>query len=72
MLTMILIILILFYACNCNCNTNTNSNIYRNINTKSKIVILYISQKQLPREMKSRLVITFTECVGYILWQLFL
>ena len=30
---------------------------------------LYFSQKQLPRKMKSRLVIT--ECAGYIFWQLF-
>ena len=32
--------------------------------------ILYFSQKQLPREMESRLVII--ECAGYIFWQLFL
>ena len=32
-----------------------------------KIVILYISQKQLPRKMKMRLLII--ECAGYILWQ---
>ena len=33
-------------------------------------VHLYFSQKQLPRKMKSRLVII--ACAGYILWQLFL
>ena len=31
--------------------------------------ILYFSQKQLPRKMKSRLVIR--KCAGYIFWQLF-
>ena len=34
------------------------------------LLLLYISQKQLPRKMKSRLVII--ECAGYIFWQLFL
>ena len=31
---------------------------------------LYCLQKQLPRKMKSRLVIE--ECAGYIFWQIFL
>ena len=34
------------------------------------IFLLYFSQKQLPRKMKSRLVIT--KCAGYIFWQLIL
>ena len=32
--------------------------------------ILYFSQKQMPREIESRLVIIV--CAGYIFWQLFL
>ena len=31
---------------------------------------IYLSQKQLPREMESRLIIIV--CAGYIFWQLFL
>ena len=31
---------------------------------------IYVSQKQVPRKMKTRLVII--ECAGYTLWQLFL
>ena len=38
--------------------------------TKSEIIELYFSQKQLPRKMKSRLVIIM--CAGYIFRQLFL
>ena len=34
------------------------------------LIILYFSQKQLPRKLKTRLVII--ECAGYIFWQLFL
>ena len=33
-------------------------------------ILLHFSQKQLPREMESRLVIIM--CAGYIFWQLFL
>ena len=33
-------------------------------------ILLYFSQKQLPRETKTRLVIT--KCAGYIFWQSFL
>ena len=32
-------------------------------------IFLYVSQKQLPRKMKTRLVII--ECAGYTLWQFF-
>ena len=36
----------------------------------SSQAMIYFSQKQLPRKMKSRLVIIM--CAGYIFWQLFL
>ena len=38
--------------------------------TLPDFILLYFSQKQLPRKMKSRLLII--KCAGYISWQLFL
>ena len=41
-----------------------------NVYTIYIYIYIYVSQKQLPRKMKSRLVII--QCAGNIFWQLFL